>query len=70
MRADTADGIAAEREADAVRTREESAGLEWDLREAREGLEQAESDLRAARKAAEASAGTAPISDVTVRSRS
>lgn len=67
VRADTADGVAAEREADAAKARTALEGLEKDLREAREGLEGAEGVLRAARKAAEVPAGTAPVSDVTVR---
>ena len=67
VRADTADGVAAEREADAVKARTLVEGLEKDLLEAREGLEGAERVLRAARKAAEVPAGKAPISDATVR---
>jgi hypothetical protein len=67
VRADTADGVAAEREAGAAEARGELEGLERDLREAREGLETAERDLRAARKAAGVPAGTAPVSDATMR---
>jgi hypothetical protein len=67
VRADTADGIAAEREAEAAKAREHLDGLERDLREAREGLEHAEHAVRAARKAAGVPAGTAPVSDATIR---
>jgi hypothetical protein len=46
VRADTADGVAADREADAVRAKAELDGFDKDLREAREGLEGAERSLR------------------------
>ena len=67
VRADTADGVAADRQADAEKARAEFSSLDKDLREAREGLVAAERTLTVARKTAEVPAGTAPISDVTVR---
>jgi len=67
VRADTADGVASEREAAAVTAREHLEGLEKDLQEARDALEAAERDLRAARKAAEVTAGEAPYSETTLQ---
>jgi hypothetical protein len=64
--ADTADGIAAAREADAAKAREELEGLEQNLRESRENLEAGEHRVRAARKAAGTPAGEAPISGTTI----
>jgi hypothetical protein len=66
VRADTADGVAAEREAAAAEALQAMEGLERDLGESREGLEQAQARLRAARKAARTPAGTAPISNTTI----
>jgi hypothetical protein len=67
VRADTADGVAAEREAAAEKARAEVGGLDRDLGEAREGLEAAEHSLRAAQEAAVAPlTGSAPISDATI----
>jgi hypothetical protein len=65
--ADTADTVAF----DAAKVMEEKqvelAGADRALAEAREGLAEAERQLVKARKAAEVPAGTAPISDTTIR---
>lgn len=67
IKADTADGVAADREAEAATAQGTRDGLDKDLAAARQALEKAERDLRAARKAAKQSAGTAPYSFTTVR---
>jgi hypothetical protein len=67
VRADVADGVAADREAAAVKAKADLDGLDRDLGEARENLEEAERSLRAAQAAAGVPAGIAPVSDATVR---
>jgi hypothetical protein len=67
LRADTADGVAADRQAAAERARAEFDGFDRDLWEAREGLAGAERVVVEAEKQAQVPAGAAPISDVTIR---